>query len=225
MGGFVSQRGPIVKKIGHIFNLFCSKMGESAFPIFEPILQLIENKNPEVRKYFKQAFINLNQRKQSFALLNLNMVLNLKPNHFLARVFRGRIYVKEGQYRLASKDYLEANRISQYRFTHYDLYQEYFKAVNSEFRENDGIIVQKFDDVFDTIDFISNKKGLKFEIIHEFEHNWPAIETGGVLPQDSVLTLEDLTSEEKGKFQTLGPISQKEIEENDWDLLMDDLKS
>ena len=53
----------------------------------------------------------------------------------------------------------------------------------------------------------------------------PVIETGSALPQDSVLTLEDLTSEEKEKFETLGPISQQEIEENDWDLLMDDLKS
>ena len=34
-----------------------------------------------------------------------------------------------------------------------------------------------------------------------------------------------LTVEEKEKFQTLGPISQKEIEENDWDLFMDELNS
>ena len=38
-------------------------------------------------------------------------------------------------------------------------------------------------------------------------------------------SLKDLTSEEKEKFETLGPISQQEIEENDWDLLMGGLKS
>ena len=76
------------------------------------------------------------------------MVLSLKPNHFLARVFRGRIYVKEGQYSLASEDYLEANRTSQYRFIHYDLYQEYFKSVNNEFRGKGETVLKKIDDVF-----------------------------------------------------------------------------
>ena len=34
-----------------------------------------------------------------------------------------------------------------------------------------------------------------------------------------------LTLEEKEKFQILGPISQKEVEENDWDSFMDELNS
>ena len=224
MGGFIAQRGLIMKKIRRVFNLFCFKMGESVFPIFEPILKLAENKNPEVRRHFNQALINLNGRKQTFALLNLNMVLSLKPNHFLAHVFRGRIYVKEGQYRLASEDYLEANRISQYRFIHYDLYQEYFKSVNSEFRKKGGAVLKKFDGVFDAIDFISDEKGLEPEVSQDFQENLPVIETYGALPWDSVLTLEDLTSEEREKFETLGPISQREIEKIDWDLLMDEFK-
>ena len=208
-----------------MLNLFCFKIGQSIFPIYEPILKLAENKNPEVRRHFNQALISMNEKKQTFALLNLNMVLSLKPNHFLARVFRGRIYLKEGQYRLASEDYLEANRISQYRFLHYDLYQEYFKSVDNEFKRNDGTVLKKFDDVFDTIGFNSDEKGLELEASQEFQEYFSVIETGGALPQDSVLALEDLTSEEKEKFGTLGPISQQEIEENDWDLLMDDLKS
>ena len=178
-----------------------------------------------MRRHFNQVLTSLDQRKQTLALLNLNMVLSLKPNHFLARVFRGRIYIKEGQYRLASEDYLEANRISQYRFIHYDLYQEYFKSVNNEFRGKGGTVLKKFDDVFDTIDFISEGKGLEPKASQEFQEYLSVIETGGALRQDSVLPLKDLTSEEKEKFETLGPISQQEIEENDWDLLMDDLKS
>ena len=104
-----------MKKNSHLFNFLCFKMGETIFPLFEPMLKLAENKDPEVRRHFNQALLSLKKSKQAIALLNLNMVLSLKPNHFLARVFRGRIYVKEGQYRLASEDYLEANRISQYR--------------------------------------------------------------------------------------------------------------
>ena len=134
-----------MEKNSNFFNLVCFKIGESIFPIFEPILKLAENRNPEVRRHFNQALISLNEKKQAFALLNLNMVLSLKPNHFLARIFRGRIYIKEGQYRLASEDYLEANRISQYRFIHYDLYQEYFKSVNNEFRRKGGQVLKKFD--------------------------------------------------------------------------------
>jgi len=34
-----------------------------------------------------------------------------------------------------------------------------------------------------------------------------------------------LSPEEKEKFEILGPISQEEIEETDWDLFMDDLNS
>ncbi len=214
-----------MEKNSNFFNLVCFKIGESIFPIFEPILKLAENRNPEVRRHFNQALISLNEKKQAFALLNLNMVLSLKPNHFLARIFRGRIYIKEGQYRLASEDYLMANRISQYRFTHYDLYQEYFKSVNNEFRGKGGTVLKKLADIFETIDFISDEKGLDPEASQEFQKNLPVIETSGALPQDFVLTLEDFTSEEKEKFRTLGPISQQEIDKNDWDLLMDDLKS
>ena len=148
-----------MKKISHFFNLLCFKIGERVFPIFEPILKLAENKNPEVRRHFNQVLTSLDQRKQTLALLNLNMVLSLKPNHFLARVFRGRIYIKEGQYRLASEDYLEANRISKYRFIHYDLYQEYFKSVNNECRGKGGAVLKKIDDVFGTKYFNSDEKG------------------------------------------------------------------
>ena len=195
-------------------------MGETIFPIFEPMLKLAENKNPEVRRHFNQALMSLRERKRTIALLNLNMVLSLKPNHFLARVFRGRIYIKERQYRLASEDYLEANRISQYRFIHYDLYREYFKSVNNEFGWQGRTILEKFDDVFDAMHLISGGKGLVPETSQVFQESLSITETDDFLPQDIALT-----TEEKEKFETLGPISQQEIEETDWDLLMDDLSS
>ncbi len=209
-----------MKKITHIFNLLCFKIGETIFPIFEPLLKLAENKNPEVRRYFNQALMSLTRRKQTNALLNLNMVLSLKPNHFLARVFRGRIYAKEGQYRLASEDYLEANRISQYRFIHYDLYREYFRSVKKEFGGKSIAILKKFDDVFNSVQLSSFVKDLEPEVNQEFEEPLLHVEIDYDLLQDLALT-----PEEKEKFENLGPISQKEVEETDWDLFLDDLNS
>jgi tetratricopeptide (TPR) repeat protein len=194
-------------------------MGETIFPLFEPMLKLFENKDPDVRRHFNQALLNLKKSKQAIAILNLNIVLSLKPNHFLARIFRGRIYVKEGQYCLASKDYLEANRISQYRFIHYDLYREYFKSLNNEFGRQGGQPLNSFDDVFDSMRLIQEFKGLETEAGQEFQGNLSLAET------DDIISYHDLalTPEEKKKFEILGPISQEEMEENDWDLFTDDL--
>ena len=147
-GGYVK-----LKKIKQLISLAQFKLGDFIFPMFEPMLRFIENKDPEVRRHFIQALSSLKEKKQAIALLNLNMVLSLKPRHFLARVFRGRIYIKEGQYRLASEDYLEANKISQYRFIHYDLYREYFRSVNSEVGSVGGTILKNFDQVFETLQF------------------------------------------------------------------------
>ena len=210
-----------MKKNSHLFNLLCFKMGETIFPLFEPMLKLVENKDAEVRRHFNQALLGLKKRKQAIALLNLNMVLSLKPNHFLARVFRGRIYVKEGQYRLASEDYLEANRISQYRFIHYDLYREYFKSMNNEFGGQGGSALENFDDVFDILQLIQGCRDLKTKAGQEFQKNLSPTET------DDIVSVHDLalSPEEKEKFEILGPISQEEIEETDWDLYMDDLNS
>ena len=210
-----------VKKNSHLFNFLCFKMGKTIFPLFEPMLKLVENKDSEVRRHFNQALLGLKKRKQAIALLNLNMVLSLKPNHFLARVFRGRIYVKEGQYRLASEDYLEANRISQYRFIHYDLYREYFKSMNNELGGQGGSALENFDDFFDTLQLIQGCRDLETEAGQEFQKNLSPTET------DDIVSVHDLalSPEEKEKFEILGPISQEEIEETDWDLFMDDLNS
>ena len=151
------------KKISHLLCLVQFKIGGLTFPIFEPVLRFFENKNPEVRRHFNQALASLSEKKQAIALLNLNMVLSLNPKHFLARVFRGRIYIKEGQYRLASEDYLEANRISQYRFIHYDLYREYFRSVNSEFGGEGSNIIKNFDLTY------KQKKQAKKELIKKLK--------------------------------------------------------
>jgi hypothetical protein len=213
-------------KFEKISNLICLtqfKFGELMFPMFEPMLRFFENKDPGVRRHFNQALVSMNERKQAIALLNLNMVLSLNPRHFLARVFRGRIYIKEGQYRLASEDYLEANNISQYRFIHYDLYREYFRSVNKEFGGVGGTISKNFDQVFETLHpQESGPKDGKFNMGQEVQERFAMIEAS--LTEDISLQQFILSPDEVQKFTVMGPITQEEIEETDWDQLADDLK-
>ena len=212
-------------KFEKISNLICLtqfKIGEILFPMFEPTLWFFENKDPGVRRYFNQAIVIMNEKKQAIALLNLNMVLSLNPRHFLARVFRGRIYIKEGQYRLASEDYLEANKISQYRFIHYDLYREYFRSVNKEFGGVGGTIIKNFDQVFETLQLQDRgPKDWKSDMGQEVQERLAMIEAG--LKEDVIFQEFVLSPEEVEKFTVMGPITQEEIEETDWDQLADDL--
>lgn len=210
-----------MKKIRQLWNMYYSKIRKALFYVFEPFLRVVENRDSEVRRHFNQALLNLKNSKQAIALLNLNMVISLKPNHFLARVFRGRIYLREGQYRLASEDYLEANRISHYRFIHYDLYREYFKSVNNEFGAESGPILQNFNEVFDSLNSTSNPQYWESNKGREFKEKLSLIEADkSGSPSDFSLTVE-----EKEKFRILGPISQQEVEETDWDSFMDELNS
>ena len=210
-----------MKKIRHLLIIICSKIKEAIFYLIEPFLKLTDNRNLEVRRHFNQALLNLENSKQAIALLNLNMVISLKPNHFLARVFRGRIYVREGQYRLASEDYLEAKRISHYRFIHYDLYREYFRSVNKEFGTESDPILENFNEVFDSLNSTSNLQYWESNKGREFKEKLSLIEADKRgSPSDF-----SLTAEEKEKFRILGPISQQEVEETDWDSFMDELNS
>ena len=210
-----------MKKIRQLWDMYYSKIRKALFYVFEPFLRVVDNRDSEVRRHFNQALLNLKNSKQAIALLNLNMVISLKPNHFLARVFRGRIYLREGQYRLASEDYLEANRISHYRFIHYDLYREYFKSVNNEFGAESDPVLQNFNEVFDSLNSTSNPQYWKSNKGREFKEKLSLIEADkSGSPSDFSLTVE-----EKEKFRILGPISQQEVEETDWDSFMDELNS
>ncbi len=217
-----------LKKNNHLISFAQFKLGELIFSVFEPVLRFVENKDPEVRRHFNQALCSLKERKQAIALLNLNMVLSLNPKHFLARVFRGRIYIKEGQYRLASEDYLEANKISEYRFVHYDLYREYFRSVNRELGGvEESALPKSFDQIFETLQFQQDRSSNdgKIETSQEVQENLSLIEAG--LEEGDEITFQELalSPDEKERFQILGPITQKEIEEADWDQFMEDLTS
>ena len=206
-------------KIIHLINIFSAKIGRAIFYLIEPFFKLAENRDPEVRRYFDQALVNLKKSRQAIALLNLNMVIGLKPNHFLARVFRGRINVREGHYRLASEDYLEANRINHYRFVFYDLYREYFKSVNKEFNAKNDSILKNFNEILDSSSLALNSHSCESENGRKSQERFSLIE----VDKNGALKGLHLTVEEREKFQTLGPISQKEVEETDWDSFMDEL--
>jgi tetratricopeptide (TPR) repeat protein len=214
-----------LKKISHLICLAQFRLGKIIFPIFELIHHFIENKDPEVRRHFNQAITNTKEKKQAIALLNLNMVLSLNPRHFLARVFRGRIYLKEGQYRLASEDYLEANKISNYRFIHYDLYREYFRSVNRKFEGAGAAIIKDFDQIFETLLLQQDSVSIdsSAEMVQEVQERLSIMEAG--LKEGGEISFRELvlSPDETKKFMVMGPITQEELEDTDWDQLFDDL--
>jgi len=221
-----------LKKNGNILSKAKLKIGTWFFPIVEPVSCLLENRSAEVRTYFKQAVIGIEQGKPAIALLNLNMVLSLNPNHFLGRVYRGRIYIGEGRFSLASKDYLEANNISHYRFMQYDLYSEYFKSVNKEFSDLGESIVRNFSQAFEALRQAQEK--LKPEV--EKHQSAPEAEKPEEIPTielessniESGFGVEEVGEVEEWesvKFSDLGPITDGEIEDTDWDKLIKKLTS
>ena len=193
--------------------------------MLEPILRFLENKDPEVRRHFNQAIYSTNEKKQAIALLNLNMVLSLSPRHFLARVFRGRIYLREGQYRLASEDYLEANKISQYRFIHYDLYREYFRSVNSKLGLAEDAVVNNFDQVFGaSLNQQDGNSSYGSADMGKQVKEMLAMMEAGSNEENEIISREFVLSpDETKKFMIMGPITQEEVEGTDWDQLADDL--
>ena len=94
-------------------------LGKLVFPILEPIFQFFDNRGSDVRKYLNQGLNYLDRGEIALALLSLNMVLNLRPNHILGLISRGRLYLQAGRLKLAAQDMIKANQLSPYRFIHY----------------------------------------------------------------------------------------------------------
>ena len=201
------------------------KVGDFFFPLLEPIFRVRENWDSEVKKHFHQAIQNLEENKTTVALLNLNMVLSLQPRHFLARVYRGKIYLNGDRSRLASEDYLQANKISPYRFLHYHLSREYFASVKKEFGDMGASITKNFDQIFEVLRQSQGSPKEKAEV----DDNQEVLEQ---LPDyDNLefdMDLEDagaLEGAENQKFKEMGPITKKEIAMTDWERLIKDLTS
>ncbi len=200
---------------------FRASIGKLLFPILEPIFITLENIRPDVRRHFDQALKSLGKRNMPVGLLNLNMVLSLRPNHFLARVYRGRIFLQEKQFRLASVDFIRANKISSYRFTRYGLYSEYLKSINEGVGHLSGAVVDSFNRVFDDLAKHGHmQRGPEKEENDERFESAPPLQLA--LEKDLSISgnIADLTPEEIGRFDGLGPITQEEIAKTDWESVL-----
>ncbi|MFQ5674176.1 MAG: hypothetical protein ACE5G9_13925 [Nitrospinales bacterium] len=216
----------ILKKISYAINFIQFKVGEFLFPAFESIFRMSENKDPKIKQYFDRAVNNLESKNLGVALLNLNLVLSLKPNHFLARVYRGRIYIHERRYRQAAEDYIRANQISRYRFIHYDLYREYFSSLDKGAGYVSSSLIQNFNQAFEMLE--QGKSGLlnKQETGPVSESNSDQLSPAVDETKEPDL-VKDLifTPREQSKFRDLRPITRQEIRKTDWDQLIKDLIS
>ena len=212
-------------KFIYFINLLYFKIGELVFPAMSVFLNLLDNRNSEIKKYFDQALKSFESNQSAISLLNLNMVLSLKQDHFMALVLRGRIYIKEKRYRLASEDFLQANRSSRYRFVHYDLYREYYNSVNQETGNFELPHLYSFNYFPGTMLSGGEQRGQEVDKGAKLPDKPPGI-WSGMEEENLALTDEpDFETSEKSKFSQLGPITQKEIEDTDWDQLIKKLTS
>jgi len=217
--------GRELEKKGTFFNWIRFKIGGFFFPLLEPVFRVRENRDSQVKKHFHQAIQNLEDNRTTVALLNLNMVLSIQPHHFLARVYRGKIYLNANRPHLASEDYLQAHKISPYRFLHYHLSREYFASVKKEFGDMGASITKNFDQIFEVLRQSQGSPKEKGEV----DDNQEAIEN---LPDHDNLEFDmdpggfvTMEEPENQKFMKMGPITKKEIAMTDWDKLIKDLTS
>ncbi|MFQ5483128.1 MAG: hypothetical protein ACE5ER_10255 [Nitrospinaceae bacterium] len=193
------------------------------FPLLEPVFVFFENLKPEVRRHFDQAVRSLESENVAVSLLNLNMVLSLRPSHFLARVYRGRIYLREGQYRLASNDFLQANKISSFRFTHYGLYHEYLNSVTDGMGSLGKPIFQRFSQGLGSSRL--DQDASASPELPGFEESFQARSGLSFFPEEVNPETLELTPDEVHKFQGMGPITGKEVKDTDWDSVLKKLST
>jgi len=198
------------------------------FPVLETGYQLADNRNSEVRKHFVHAIKCIENKRFAVALLNLNMVLSLRPRHFLAHVYRGRLYAHEGQFRLASDDYMEANRLNSFRFLHHGLHHEYFKTVNVHLGELGTAINNNFNQAFRVLreareDLLTEKTEPTSPIPEDISRL--RTEKESPLPGPDPDPNMKANLEERSRFKEMGPITLREIEETDWDEVIKQINS
>ena len=198
-------------------------MGKLFFPVLEPLFILRENLSNTVRRHFDQAIKHIENKNLAVAQLNLNMVLSLYPKHFLARVYRGRIYLRQRQYRLASEDLLQANRISPFRFTHYRLYREYLESIGEGTQFGEGRPPAYWMGRLKGLDQMPDTKG--YDAMDALDPHSASEDSADIEEQLMVLQDPDLTQSDRDKFGDMGPIASHEVENADWDHVLKKLTS
>jgi len=212
--------GPMTR-LKQSFRFIRYSVGKLFFPILEPLFILRENLSTTVRRHCDQAIKHIENKNFVVAQLHLNMVLSLYPRHFLARIYRGRIYLRQKQYRLASEDLLQANRISPFRFTHYRLYREYLESIGEGTQFGEGR---------PPAHWMGRLKGLRQSPDIEGYDSSDAqsiLEDSAELEEEQLMVIQDpdLTQSESEKFGDMGPISSREVENADWDHVLKKLTS
>jgi tetratricopeptide (TPR) repeat protein len=199
-------------------------MGKLFFPILEPLFILRENLSTTVRRHFDQAIKHIENKNFAVAQLNLNMVLSLYPRHFLARMYRGRIYLRQKQYRLASEDLLQANRISSFRFTHYRLYREYLESIGEGTPFGEGRPPAHWMGRLKGLNQTPDSKGCDGM---EGLDSQPLFEDSTDIEEEQLMVIQDpdLTQNDREKFEDMGPIASHEVENADWDHVLKKLTS
>ena len=197
-------------------------IGKFFFPVLEPLFILRENLSTTVRRHFDQAIKHIENKNIAVAQLNLNMVLSLYPKHFLARVYRGRIYLRQKQYRLASEDFLQANRVSPFRFTHYRLYREYLESIGEGTQFGEGRPPAHWMGRLKGLGQSPDSKG--YEVIDD---SLPVFDDSTDIEEDQLMVIQDpdLTQNDRDKFGDMGPIASHEVENADWDHVLKKLTS
>ena len=200
------------------------QVGRCFFPVVEPLFILRENLRTAVRRHFDQAIQHIENQNFTVAQLNLNRVLSLHPNHFLAHVYRGRIFLRQKQYRMASDDLVQANRISPFRFTHYRLYREYLDAIGEGSGAGWGSSPAHGKGRFKGFHPAPDMKGRESL---EAPDRASAFEDFIDMEEDSLMAIQDLdlTFTEREKFGDMGPITSQESENADWDQVLKKLIS
>ena len=222
--------GSAFKKMRSLLNWVQFKVGALFFPVLELVFQWWENRDADVRRHFYQALQCCDSKQTAIALLNLNMVLSLKPDHFQALVFRARFYLKEGRCQLASEDFIKSNQVSTYRFIHHDLYREYLQSVSKDSKDLGSLAINNFTDVLEVLhkteDVYPVRELKSADPISPLPMERSAVERGvgeGEAKSVSFRKFPFNTRREREKFKKLGPITQQEIEATDWDQLIEDL--
>ena len=208
------------------FHLLRYKVGKLFFPLLEPLFILRENLRTTVRRHFDHAIKHIENKNLAAAQLNLNMVLGLFPDHFLARVYRGRIYLRQKHYRLASEDLIQANRISPFRFTHYRLYREYLESVGEGTYFGEGQVPAQWMGRLKGFPHLPDTHPKGFDKADSTEPP-SIIEDSMDLEEDQLMVIQDpdLTRSERDKFGDMGPITPNEAKNADWDHVLKKLTS
>ena len=212
----------------YVLNCLWLQLGKLLFPLLERVFQRWENRAPGARRYLCQGLVSLNKGETAVALLNLNMVLSLNQDHFLALVSRGRLYLKEDRCRLGAQDFLRANRISKYRFIHYGLSNEYLRSLNMGVKGLDLFTNSSFKEVLESLSELNDgPEEMESSDVTTFHGECSTMEQESQEIKKHPPAFKKLTFSEldRKRFDKFGPITQDEIENTDWDQLIQDFTS